>query len=54
MGHSSVVISSVSSDGRKRPHLVVLGGMDENDVTIADCWVMDIEEKCWKQVNDYT
>ena len=52
MGHSSVVISSVSSDCRKRPHLVVLGEMDDD--IIANCWVMDIEEKCWKQVNDYT
>ena len=54
MLHSSVVISSVSSDGKKRPHLVVLGEMDGNTDIIADCWVMDIEEKCWKQVNDYT
>ena len=52
MFHSSVVISSVSSDGKKRPHLVMLGGKDNED--ISDCWVMDIEEKSWKQVNDYT
>ena len=44
----------MSSDGRKRPHLVVLGGMNENGDITADCWVMDVEEKCWKQVNDYT
>ena len=51
-GHSSVVINSVSSDGVRRHHLVVIGGKDENEVTciIPDCWIMDIENKSWEKV----
>ena len=48
--HSSVVVSSVSSDGVRRPHLVVLGGRDGKGDIIPDCWIMDIEWKNWKKV----
>ena len=48
--HSSVVISSVSSDGVRRYYLIVLGGVDEKWDVTADCWIMDIENKNWKQV----
>ena len=45
LAHSSVVINSVSNDGMKRHYLLTLGGTDH-----TDCWIMNIENKKWKQV----
>ena len=50
VSHSSTIVTSVSSELRKKPHLIVMGGLDENGDVISDCWVMDIESKHWKQV----
>ncbi len=47
--YSSVVISSVSSDGVKRHYLLILGGWDGTNI-ISDCWIMNIENKKWTQV----
>ena len=48
--HSSVVISSVSSDGVKSLHLIVMGGLDSDNNVIPDCWIMNIEKRCWIEV----
>ena len=48
--HSSDVINSVSTDGVKRHYLLILGGSSDNTILSADCWIMNIENKKWKQV----
>ena len=46
--HSSAVINSVSTDGVKRHYLLILGGWGGS--VLLDCWIMNIENKKWKQV----
>ena len=48
--HSSVVISSVSDDGVKRHYLLILGGLMLTGSESSECWIMDMENKKWKQV----
>ena len=49
--HSSAVISSTLSNGAVKHYLLVLGGgAIEGTVIVPDCWVMDIDNKKWKQV----
>ena len=50
MGHSSVVISSISDYGVKRHHLLILGGCKIDTSTVSNCWVMDIENNEWQKV----
>ena len=28
----------------------MIGGMDNDDETIKDCWILDINEKSWTKV----
>ena len=53
--HSSVVISGISHGGIKRPYLLILGGEDNDNNIVPDCWVMDVLDKQWEQVitNEY-
>ena len=49
--HSSAVISGTLSNGAVKHYLLVLGGaVERGTVIVPDCWVMDIDNKKWKQV----
>ena len=37
--------------GTKNPHLLVTGGLDNEDKTLKDVWLFDVTNRRWKEVN---
>ena len=45
--HSSTVITADNS-----PYLLVMGGADDYFRTLGDSWILDINMKTWKKVQN--
>ena len=37
--------------GSKHPHLLVTGGVDNDDKTLGDAWLFDVNNRKWKEVS---
>ena len=37
--------------GSKHPHLLVTGGIDNDDKTLRDAWLFDVTNRRWKEVS---
>ena len=48
--HASAVINTISSNGKVKSHLIVIGGIDYNGDPISDCWILDLQSLIWYQV----
>ena len=44
-GHAASIITGTIS-----PILVMIGGLGNDNRTINDCWILDINEKSWTKV----
>ena len=38
--------------GSKHPHLLVTGGVDNDDKTLRDAWLFDVTNRKWKEVSE--
>ena len=38
--------------GEERPQLLVTGGVDSNDTTMQDAWILDINSGRWRKVSN--
>ena len=47
--HSSTVIQSYT-DIKEESHLLVMGGLNADLKTIADCWIMNLSSNKWNKV----
>ena len=48
--HASAVINTISSNGKVRSHLIVLGGVNCYGFPISDCWIINLQCLIWYQV----
>ena len=37
--------------GSQHPHLLVTGGLDNDDKTLRDAWLFDVTNRRWKEVS---
>ena len=37
--------------GEEHPQLLVTGGMDNNDTTLQDAWILDVDSGRWRRVS---
>ena len=38
--------------GEEYPQLLVTGGVDKNDTTLQDAWILDVKSGRWREVSD--
>ena len=46
MGHAACCINY----GEQHPQLLVTGGLDNDDKTLTDAWLLDVDSGTWKKV----
>ena len=50
MGRSSHAACCLNY-GEEHPQLLVSGGLDKDEKTLSDLWVLDVEAGTWKEVS---
>ena len=46
LGHAACCINY----GEQHPQLLVIGGVDKDDKTLRDAWLLDVDSGTWKEV----
>ena len=48
--HASTIIKTISSNKQDTFHLLVFGGLDENNDPLTDYWILNLSSLKWFQV----
>ena len=48
--HATSIINSISSNEQLIPHLITIGGQDDDLQPLNDSWILDISSLIWYQV----